>query len=42
MKEKWIVEISSKTKGDGYRVVAKAYESGARRTIDGGRFYATE
>ena len=42
MKEKWIVEISSKSKGDGYRVLAKAYASGSRRTIDGGRFYASD
>ena len=39
MKEKWIREISSKSKGIGFRVSAKVRENNNLRTIDGGRFY---
>lgn len=42
MKEKWIREISSKSKGIGFRVSAKVRENNILRTIDGGRFYVSD
>ena len=42
MKEKWIREISSKSKGIGFRVSAKVRENNNLRTIDGGRFYVSD
>lgn len=42
MKEKWIREISSKTKGSGYMVEAKVMIDGRLKSINGGRFYTLD
>ncbi len=42
MKEKWIREIQSKTKGNGYKVEAKVREDNMLRSINGGRFYVAD
>lgn len=42
MKEKWIREIQSKTKGNGYKVEAKVREDNILRSINGGRFYVAD
>ena len=44
MKEKWIIPICSKTKGDGFKVLAKYRdrETGKLVSVDGGRFYQSD
>ena len=44
MKEKWIIPICSKTKGEGFKVLAKYRdrETGKLVSVDGGRFYQSD